>query len=665
MLMSTGIRESHRTVIARTAAIGVLMAAAGVTLGVLTAGHHLLGLVTFVLMSFTAVWVRRFGPRWFTFGFLAWQGFFFSLFLHPPISKLPFLLSAVALSGVWVTVLLLTVLYDDPQQKLRHVVTALRARARAGISAALQVLDDGSDPGSVRQLRRQLIQLAEVALLIDGQLADRRALPEGVPPGRLRRWTVDVEIGMDEVAGATLEIASRRSEVSPEMLARVRQVLEALGWADSASALEVARELEASDKSALPAVRRLGSAAVFLIQTVATWNSGELISPPVPSADEDHPGQDRATDALDEADDFQPAVTLIGGNLPGSAALAQQTIGRADAGRFSTSRISLTTRQAIQAGIAAALAIVIGEAISPQRFYWAVISAFVGFAGTATSGETLRKGAGRIAGTVLGLVAAVGLANFTEGHAPAAISAILLCIFLAFFLQAVSYGAMIFFITVMLGQLYTLLGTFSDELLEIRLFETVVGATIGVVVSLVVLPTHSRATLRVARQTFLEGLGDLVDSCADVLDGEIPDRDPLSLTMALDASGRQLVRTRRALTRGRLFGADRFALRHRISVLGTCGASARALAAAVSTGPQNAALAQACRELAAEARRLGEAPELRNPPPLALGMADVQSRVRPLLEQAGPADAAAMHAIRRLSEGLALLVPLRVASAAG
>ena len=98
-----------------------------------------------------------------------------------------------------------------------------------------------------------------------------------------------------------------------------------------------------------------------------------------------------------------------------------------------------------------------------------MIAAFVAFAGTATSGETLRKGAGRIAGTVLGLVAAVGLANLTRDTTAVAIAAILVCIFLAFFLQAVSYGAMIFFITVVLGQLYTLLGTFSDELLEIRL----------------------------------------------------------------------------------------------------------------------------------------------------------------------------------------------------
>ncbi len=659
MLMSTGIREGHRPVIARTAGIASVVAAAGVSLGVLTAQRHLLGLATFVLVSFGAVWVRRFGPRWFTLGFLFWQGFFFALFLHPPVSQLPFLLAAVVVSGIWVGLLLLTVLYDDPQPKLRRIVTALRARARAGVSAALDVLDAQADAGSVRQLRRQLVQLAEVALLLDGQLADRRALPEGVSPGRLRRWTVDVEIGMDEVASATVDIATRRTELSPPVAAQVREVLETLGWADYERAMEVARQLEKTEHCDVAAVRRLGSAAIFLLQTVELWSSGEL-STPSAGVQAEYAGADSVPDPLDEAEDFEPVINLVGGNLPGSAALAQQTIGRENAGRFSPSRMSLTTRQAIQAGLAAALAIIVGEVISPARFYWAVIAAFVAFAGTATSGETLRKGAGRIAGTVLGLIAAVGLANLTSGHHGVAIGAILVCIFLAFFLQAVSYGAMIFFITVALGQLYTLLGTFSDELLEVRLFETVAGATIGVLVSLIVLPTHSRATLRIARQTFLNSLADLLDACADSLGGLIPDRDPMTLTMLLDDSGRQLVRTRRALTKGRLFGADRIALRHRISVLGTCGAAARTLAASASTGPASPPLAQAARELAIESRRLADAPELRQPPPLPAGTLDVATRVQPLLENVGESNATAVHAIRRLTDALALLGPLRL-----
>ncbi|MET3806171.1 hypothetical protein ABIB25_003180 [Nakamurella sp. UYEF19] len=658
MLMSTGIRDGQRDAIIRTAAVAPFAGAAGASLGVITAERHLLGLATFVVVSFVAVWVRRFGPRWFTLGFLCWQGFFFALLLRPPVAVLPFLLLAIAVSGVWVGLLLLTVLYDDPQAKLRRVVTALRARARSGIAAAAEVLDGRGDVGSVRQLRRHLVQLAEVALLLDGQLADARALPDGVSAGRLRRWTVDVEIGMDEVAGSVVEIARRRDELSSDLLEQVRQVLQSLGWADYPTAIVMARRLQSVEDSPLAAVPRLGAAAVFLLDTVAAWDDGGL-GRSTTATDRDGPRLDGSRDPLDE-DEFEEVVTLVGGNLPGSAALAQQTLTRPDAHRLSPSRMRLSTRQAVQAAVAAALAIVIGEAISAQRFYWAVIAAFVAFAGTATSGETVQKAFSRVGGTVLGLLAAVGLANVTDGHTAVAVAAILVCIFLAFFLQAISYGAMIFFITVMLGQLYTLLGTFSDELLLVRLAETAAGAAVGIVVSLVVLPTHSRATLKVARQAFLKALAELLEACGESLDGLPSARDLLTLTVQLEAAGRQLVRTRRALTKGRLFGNDRDGLRHRVSVLGTCGASARALAAAIPVGRTSPALAQAAKELAIEAHRLADAPELRRPPPLPPGTADLASRVRPLLDGAAGKNVAAAHAMRRLTDALALLVPRAV-----
>jgi hypothetical protein len=668
MLMSTGIREVHRRTIAQTALAAPVVAVIGVSLGVVTAEQRVLGLLTFVAVSFVAVWVRRFGPRWFTLGFLLWQGFFFALFLQPPLSSLPFLLSAVVISCLWVGVLLLTVLYDDPGSKLRRIVSTLRARARSAIAAALDVLDDPDDEKKVRAMHRNLLQLREVALLLDGQLADSRATPDGVSPTRMRRWTVDVEIGLDEVCGATMSIAGQRSKLEPQTLRAVRRVLETLGWGEHDAAVQAVKELGAVDNCQVRGVKRLASGSVFLLDVINSWDAGQLGAqqgePALAPKSEGSPSgaatadnDEHNADPLDENDDFETVVTLISGNLPGSAALAEKSIGRENARRLSPSRMRLTTRQAIQAGVAAGLAILVGEAISRERFYWAVIAAFIGFAGTATSGETLSKGTGRIAGTLTGLVAAVWLANVTHGHPAVAVGLIMLCIFFAFFLQPVFYSGMIFFITVMLGQLYTLLGTFSDELLALRLLETAGGAAIGILVSLLVLPAHSRATLREARKAFLADLGDLLDGCAQRLNGQQPDRDLLALTVQLDASGRQIMRTRKNVTVGRLFGADRIAVRHRISVLGACGAAARTLAGAVSPEHPNAALSKACTELAAEARRLGDAPKLGNPPALPPGEPDALDRVQPLLDEAGDDIdvAGALRALRRLSDALGIL----------
>ena len=172
------VSEPSRTATLRTMAGVPVAASVGATLGVVTSAQHLLGLVTFVVVSFAAVWVRRFGPRWFTYGFLAWQGFFFALFLHPPLGALPFLVGAVVVASAWVALLLLTVLRGNPQVRLRRTVEALRARARAGIAAMLDVLEDPDAVGPRRRLRGQLVQLSEIALLMDGQL--------GRPAGRSR-----------------------------------------------------------------------------------------------------------------------------------------------------------------------------------------------------------------------------------------------------------------------------------------------------------------------------------------------------------------------------------------------------------------------------------------------------------------------------------------------
>ena len=111
-----------------------------------------------------------------------------------------------------------------------------------------------------------------------------------------------------------------------------------------------------------------------------------------------------ALDTLDDArTSFQSAVVLLGGWLPGSA----QVSGAAslEGGRRWGQRahMALPTRNAIQIGIAAGAAIVLGDLISPQRFYWAVLAAFITFMGAHNSGEQIRKALFRVGGTVVGI----------------------------------------------------------------------------------------------------------------------------------------------------------------------------------------------------------------------------------------------------------------------
>ena len=66
--------------------------------------------------------------------------------------------------------------------------------------------------------------------------------------------------------------------------------------------------------------------------------------------------------------------------------------------------------------VAAAVAIGVGEAISAARWYWAVLAAFVVFAGTVSVGETLNRAWGRTGGTVVGILAGIAVVRVVRGN---------------------------------------------------------------------------------------------------------------------------------------------------------------------------------------------------------------------------------------------------------
>ena len=56
--------------------------------------HPLIADVGFVLVVFTAVYVRRFGPRGTALGMVTFMSYFFSLYLRAKFSELPWLIGA-------------------------------------------------------------------------------------------------------------------------------------------------------------------------------------------------------------------------------------------------------------------------------------------------------------------------------------------------------------------------------------------------------------------------------------------------------------------------------------------------------------------------------------------------------------------------------------------
>lgn len=153
-----------------------------------------------------------------------------------------------------------------------------------------------------------------------------------------------------------------------------------------------------------------------------------------------------------------------------------------------------TTRQAIQATAGGAFALLVGQLLSEQRWYWAVGATWWVFVNTASRGETLVRGFRRVLGTLIGIP--VGLIVVVPLHGAAVPTAVVVAagVFGIFYSAAVSYTWMMFSVTVMAGALYGALGVLDPSLLALRLVETGVGALGAMAAVLLLLPVTTHAT---------------------------------------------------------------------------------------------------------------------------------------------------------------------------
>jgi uncharacterized membrane protein YccC len=461
------------------------------------------------------------------------------------------------------------VLPDRPESVLRENVRSLRARMAIVIDTTAEFVRLGQlDERRYRRLRIRTRRLNETALLVQAQIEDRvnpGAVWPGVSGDHLALWLFDAELTVERVAtaGARAAEADLPAETRAELAYAVAQLSRAIrlphpGGLSHAAALAQQLIDHASDPADLP-VRRLALAIIDTAKATAdvralvqrAENTAAEDSTPVPKPASPEP-------------QIQPG--LLG-----------------------------STRQAIQVAVAAALAIVIGEEVSPSHWYWAVVAAFVIFAGTNSWAETLNKGWQRLLGTFLGVPCGVLVATLVSGNKVASLIMIFVCLFCTFYFMKVTYSLMTFWVSTMLALLYGLLGEFTVSLLLLRIEETVVGAVIGMAAAILVLPIDTRAKIRDAAHTFFLTLSDVIAaSVVSLLGAEVA-----SLTETARQLDRDLAQFRlmaRPMSGGIANIAGRRSMRHGMRMLTACDRYARILAR--SSEQHNAALAEGSPELA-------------------------------------------------------------------
>ncbi len=647
MVATFAIVESRTRDQAMTSGLGLLVALVSVSLGALLNPFVVLGDMVFVTLIFSAVYVRRFGDRGQALGLIGFQIYFVSQFVHATVATLPPLYGTLAIAFACGALARFGLVRATPERVLYRLRRAFRARLARVVGTMARLLDAGGSgealERTVEEMRRETSRLHECALMIQGRLED--GTRDAASAALLQRRIADAEIGAERLglllirarsrsgadtltmhlpgalaaeagtvpsggppgaghpehsggaegrdAGDAARVEDETTERLRRDLAGLRMLITRLAPQDRGTALAVIRNrlLAYRDEENLPRTATLAEQDVFRAigeTTRAVLGLRLPVDGPQDESD-DTPEATRSREELDAEDLF----------------LAREESQDDDGWGRTTGLRRPTTRLALQVGVGSALAVVGGELLSPQRWYWAVLTCWVVFLNTSSTGEILVKGYRRLLGTVVGVIAGVGLAGTVGHHTWTALALVLLCVFGMFFTAPLSYALMSFFVTAMLGLLYTLLHTYSLAVLLLRIEETALGATCGVIAALLVLPVRTDERTDRQLRTVLIRLREVGSAAVEQLSGG-PAADLLDMARQLDTALDDFRRSTRPLTHPITpLRVRRRTARYLVGMLETCAYQTRSLAATAELMPSSTRIAADPR-LARAGRRIGD-----------------------------------------------------------
>ncbi|GAA1456444.1 FUSC family protein [Williamsia maris] len=570
-------RTAHARLL--TTAMITLPAIAAVTLAAVLTQYGVIADVGFVAVLFTAVYVRRFGPRGFALGMASFIAYFFSLFLRATPSQIPVLALAIALGVASSLVVRFAFQHEWAGAELSRLTKSLRASSLAVVEAVTpNPAGTVPDPEGMRHV---LERLANTALMIEDWL-DRNVASAhlSVTGNDLSRRVFDAQQATEQLAFAlrAFDPANWTPTVG-EVMAAVRGALRNHPTEDELRALRrTAMAADASTSGSDQTTIAIRSAARVVRAHIAVHRvTAHALTPPEPT-----------THRIGKL----PALGWTREPTPETPVGDAPDTDRADApppdtdrrGRWSwvidaLARLRPSTRAAIQVAIATSVATVLGELVSPNRWYWAVLSAFVVFTGTSTRGEILTRAGHRIVGTVAGVFAGVVLAALVGHRPPVQLALIVVCVFCAFYLVTIANGLLVFFVTVLLAMLYGLLGTFSVAVLELRIAETCVGAAVGIGAAYFILPIRTRETVREKVDSYLDTLDEVISESIDSVLEPGSGVDLVPVSRRLDTALQELQTSAKPLGMGPTSRARRGTARL-VRVLEACDRAAHALARA-------------------------------------------------------------------------------------
>ena len=467
---------------------------------------------------------------------------------------------------------------------LDRTIRAFFARSQAVVVTAAELYRGGGVPGherrrTRRRLARRLNRLNEGALIADALLETNAPIADEAHARLFDSELIMQNIGRLADALVDCELPGDVHRAIGDCLATVRDSHGARAGDGLETLRRYACEEEATRTHPLQTGRVIRMADALVGWTLARRRWRQDITP-----------ADREASVP-----FQPAVSLMFGNLPGSALVSREAAAPQGSWRARLG-LDLPAQTAIRLTIAVASAAAIGSVLSERRFYWAVLAVFISFMGTFTSGEQVLKAINRVGGTVIGILLGSLLAH-AIGASTWSVAVVLGALGLGIYFMRASYALMVIGITITVSQLYVQLGEYSNQLLLLRLEETAIGAAVAVLAAIVVFPVRTRQATRVATRDYYDLLGQLLGRIVARLEGD-DDATPLSgLSRSLDSAGHQLRSAALPLARQPFRRDD---VQHNLLLFGQASHHARNLAARLTPDSE---LGPAVREAAAATLR--------------------------------------------------------------
>jgi hypothetical protein len=258
-------------------------------LGIAIGDHRVVALVVIALVLSFGTYLRRFGPRGFLAGQLLFIGYFLGFSLHSAvrIGDLGWLAAEVGVGLGVVAAVRFALFYPHQDRALERTRRSFDARARHVTSLALELFDTlPLDQRRARRMHRQLIRLNEAALMIDAQLGDPGAVPDGSSGELLHQRLFDIELAVTNIARFAETMA--RLDLPADQRSAVRLALIDLASGDNEGAKTHAETLidllhaaghrpSGEDRTATVVAHRFAGSVIDLCDAMTEWMAFDTI----------------------------------------------------------------------------------------------------------------------------------------------------------------------------------------------------------------------------------------------------------------------------------------------------------------------------------------------------------------------------------------------------